>query len=408
MRIIQIYENEPLNLDDNDILELSKIKSKESQLPFDIIEGKFVTDSYIIGEVQLSNTRIQIKPRHDALSLSSFFEMLLYINNLSSTGLMSTSHSYADTFGVDALLKNFIEVCDKLVSFGLTGTFDLDINKSFKPSGKIKFNNYKKQLLPIEGLVVENSKYQLDSTLNQIIKAALIKICSIKSLSKESSFRIKTLNMHFQGVGDYNLHEDKLREDLNNAFSPNPFYPICLEYASKILLDFRLGYDNVSDFQWNIFLENSNDIFEKYVRTILERDLDNHVCKWAIPKSFAELSYNGKVGTKSYSPDILIDFKNDSARAVFDAKNKNFEPQNNSISDLVNVSDIYQLDFYANQLDSEICGLVYPSRGSFDPIEIELKGKDRKYFLVSIDMSIDFALRKSTFVKNIEKCLVYT
>ena len=116
----------------------------------------------------------------------------------------------------------------------------------------------------------------------------------------------------------------------------------------------------------------------------------------------------GHKGEKSYSPDIIIDFNNGAARAVFDAKNKNFNPLGSTASDLVSVADIYQLVFYSNQLNASVCGLIYPSNGDFSPIELQLKGIDKKFFLISIDMSSDFNIRKSIFVKNIEKCLLYT
>lgn len=408
MKIIEIYENESLKLDETENAELINIKSSEHHLPFDIIDGKFITDAYIIGEVQLENTLIRIKPRHDALNLSLFFEMLLYINNLSESSLTSSSYSYKKAFGVDSLLENFIDYCEVLISFGLTGVFNQIISNSHMPSGKINFDNYKKQLIPIEGVVVEKEKYELDSNANQILKAALSKINTFQSLGKSNAFRVKSLLSNFEGINEYQMDSQKIRNDIENTFSPNQLYPICLEYAAKILLDFRLGYDCYSNFQWNAFLENSNDIFEKYVRRILERELNNSVTKWSIPKAFAEIEFNGIKGIKAYTPDVLIDFKNDTARAVFDAKNKNFNPLAGTLSDLVSVADIYQLEFYANQLNSNVCGLIYPAKGNFDPIELELKGIDKKFFLVSIDMSAEFKTRNSTFVKNIEKCLFYT
>ena len=74
----------------------------------------------------------------------------------------------------------------------------------------------------------------------------------------------------------------------------------------------------------------------------------------------------------------------------------------------MSVSDIYQLEFYAKQLESEVCGLIYPAKDNIPPIELEVIGTDRKFFLISIDMSVEFELRVSTFVKNIKNCLLYT
>ena len=401
-------KNETLSLDENESAELVSIKSKERNLPFFIEERKFIADSYIIGEVQLSNCLIRILPRHDALSLAHFFEMLLYINRLNDKSISSTSYSYQKTFGVESLVENFIDYCESLISFGLTGIFNQNILNSHKPSGRIKFGKFKKQLIPIEGITIEQEKYYLDCYPNQILKSALEKINSFRGLNKLISLRVKSLLGNFDNISIYNMDPDKLRIDVVNSYSSNKFYPICLEYALKILLDFRLGYNSSSDFQWNAFLENSNDIFEKYVRAILERELANNVCKWDTPMPFAELTWNGKTDSKSYTPDILIDYNNGKARAVFDAKNKHFNPELGNLGDIVSVADIYQLEFYANQLNSEVCGLIYPSKGNFPPIKLELKGIDRKFFLISIDMTQEFFNRKSIFVENIVKCLNYT
>ena len=408
MKIIEIYENDTLKVDDSETAELIAIKRKEPNLPFCIKDGKFISDAYIIGEIQLSESIIKISPRHDALTLSSFFEMLLYINNLDDSFSKSSNYSYQSGFGVDALLENFVGYCENLVSFGLTGSFTKITSNSHKPKGKILFNNYKKQLTPIHGLDVEQERYELNNPANQILKSALNKINSYKSIDKKISFRIKSLLNNFEEIGLYELNKDTIRNDIENYFSANLHYPICLEYASKILLDFKLGYHSNSDFQWNTFLENSNDTFEKYVRTILERELDNQVFKWDTPKPFAQFKWKGEIGVKSYTPDILIDYKNGMARAVFDAKNKHFAPSSENINDLVSVSDIYQLDFYAKQLESTVCGLIYPAKTSIIPIELEVRSSNQKFFLISIDMSLEFKSRISTFVNDIKNCLIYT
>ena len=78
MKIIEIFENESISLDDEDIKELNIIKSQSSNLPFQINENKLTTDDYIIGEIQLKNKLIRIKPRHKVLGLIHYFEMLFY------------------------------------------------------------------------------------------------------------------------------------------------------------------------------------------------------------------------------------------------------------------------------------------------------------------------------------------
>ena len=172
MKIIEITENESISLDDEDIQELQLIKKQAPNLPFFIDGNKVVIGDYIIGEIQLMKKLIRIKPRHKVLSLNHYFEMLLYIENIDSNSIKSISYSNDSPFGVNGLVENFIDVCFQLLSFGLTGIFLPKKEKSFKPKGKIIFDEYKKQLIPIEGITTLIDDYNINNSANQIIKTA--------------------------------------------------------------------------------------------------------------------------------------------------------------------------------------------------------------------------------------------
>jgi 5-methylcytosine-specific restriction enzyme subunit McrC len=408
MKIIEITENETISLDDEDILELQLIKNHSPNLPFYIEKNKVVISDYIIGEIQLSKKLIRIKPRHKVLSLNHYFEMLLYIENINSNSIKSISYSNDSAFGVNGLVENFIDVCFQLLSFGLTGVFLPEKKKSFKPKGKLIFDEYKKPLIPLEGVTSLVDDYNINNSANQIVKTALLKINEYARLTKENRYNILKLLNQFSGVQEYKKHFSSIKDNISNFYSSNPFYPITLEYASKIILDFKLGYSNIGGVQWNAFLENSNDTFEKYIRAILEKELEHKTNKWDKPKKFAEISWNKKSGEKAFSPDIIIDFIDGKAKAVFDVKNKYFSPTENNPSELTSVSDIYQLLFYSNQLKSDICGLIYPADGFYEPIPLDITGVDIKFFLLSINMSVDFETRKNAFIDSVRDCLKYT
>lgn len=408
MKIIEITENESISLDDEDIQELQLIKKQAPNLPFFIDGNKVVIGDYIIGEIQLMKKLIRIKPRHKVLSLNHYFEMLLYIENIDSNSIKSISYSNDRAFGVNGLVENFIDVCFQLLSFGLTGIFLPKKKKSFKPKGKIIFDEHKKQLIPIEGITTLIDDYNINNSANQIIKTALLKINGYARLTKDNRYNILKLLNQFSGVKEYKNDFSLIKESISSFYSSNLFYPITLEYASKIILDLKLGYSNLGGVQWNAFLENSNDTFEKYIRKILEKELEHKTSKWDKPKKFAEISWNKKLGEKGFSPDIIIDFIDGKAKAVFDVKNKYFSPSNNNPSELTSVSDIYQLLFYSNQLKSDICGLIYPADNFYEPIPLDITGVDIKFFLLSINMSVDFEKRKNAFIDNVRDCLKYT
>ncbi|WP_179319970.1 5-methylcytosine restriction system specificity protein McrC [Winogradskyella helgolandensis] len=408
MKIIEIVENNIISLDENDLIELEQIKNKFPDLPFEITESKLICNDYIIGEIQLKDKLFRIIPRHDALNLSHFFEMLLFIGKIKSQNLVSSSNKFNQSFGIQALVENYINICEELIKYGMTGTFHTEKTNSFKPSGKLIVSDYNKKLIPFQGIKTEIDIYNLNNNANQILKAALIKIKDYKFLNREYSYRLSSILSNFQNIKEYTSSYDNIKRDIDSFFSTNKYYPLCLEYAFKILLDYKLGYDSEGETQWNAFLENSNDIFEKYVRTILERELDSKVTKWAKPVEFAQLKYNAQIGVKSYAPDIIIDYIGGIARAVFDVKNKNFSPKHGSLSDSVSVADIYQMIFYAQQLNCGVCGLIYPTSENFDSIKLELKGNDIQFFLISIDMSMELFERNKNLIQKITKCLLYT
>lgn len=408
MKILEIYENESVSLDDEDIKELILIKSQSSSLPFYVNDNKMTTDDYIIGEIQLKNKLIRIKPRHKVLGLNHYFEMLLYIDNINYNSIKSISYSNEKSFGVNGLIENFIDICFDLIGFGITGIFSPKKIKSFKPKGKIVFADYNKKLIPIEGITTIIDDFIIDNVANQIIKTALLKTYEYNGLSKNNRYSISKLLTYFENVNDYKKDYANIKSDISDFYSSNPYYPITLEYSIKIILDFKLGYSAEGGVQWNAFLENSNDTFEKYVRKMLERELVHKINKWDKPKKFAEITWNQQSGQKAFSPDIIVDFINGKARAVFDVKNKYFSPTENNPSELTSVSDIYQLLFYSNQLKTDICGLIYPADDFYEPISLDLMGIDIKFFLVSINMNADFEKRKESFLENINYCLKYT
>lgn len=406
MEVVNSFENESLILEDSLLEEISIIKKQYPQLPFTVEGKKFQTNDYVVGEIQLSSKLIRISPRHHVLNLSHFFEMNLYIERNTNSNPLSISFQLDETFGVNSLAKNLIRYTELLLKFGLTGKFEPKDYKGFQVKGKIKLDEYNKKLLPIEGIHSEYDIYEINNYANQIIKTALIKISQYSNIGHEFKNRLSICLDSFTSISEYKRHPERTKEDALKFSSSNNFYPIVLEYASKILFDLKLGYNKKGGIQWNSFLINSNDTFEKYIRRIISDNSRNRITKWETPKTFASIKYKDSIAKKSYSPDIIVDYYNDRAKAVFDVKNKNFSPSS-ELSSITEVGDIYQLLFYASQLKSEVCGLIYPSNSDIEPIELEVLNFDQKIFLISINFNIPHEKRISKFVSYIEKCLIY-
>ena len=403
MNILEIFENETVRISSE--LESSLIKlNSEDKFPFIIKDSKLSFDEYIVGDLQVGDDLIRINPRHDSLSLSDYFDMILFINSNSTNPLHSNSFNLKKGFGVDVLIENFLSLCSDLCSFGLTGVFNSRKGKSFNPIGRINFKTFNKKSLLISGLEYESEVYQYDHYVNQIIKIALVKISKIthKNLKSKS---LKILR-YFQSVSDIQISNQLNEKKLLSYYTGNPFYGIVIEYSIKIIKGLKLGYNNNSGLMWKSFLVNSNNVLEEYIRTILMRGLENKVEKWTKPVAFGKILFDNNVFEKTYSPDIIIDYYGNSSRSVFDVKNKKFNPFGKLNKNISN-PDIYQLLFYADQLNCNLCGLIYPSKVSHDPIKLNLN-RNQIFFVLSVNFTLDIDKRHHEFLDNINNILNYT
>ena len=209
-------------------------------------------------------------------------------------------------------------------------------------------------------------------------------------------------------VDEFHGKLESIDEICNRFVSANAHYPLCLEFASKILKDMKTRFNN-GQMEWYAFLHNSNDIFEKYVRKVISRGIDLYVTKWNDPKEIAILTDGTRKGSKSFVPDILIDYNpnNGKARAVLDAKNKRFEPSNN-LGDLLSSSDMYQLVFYCDKLKTNLGGLIYPSKKDYKPVKVLIDGnQDFRFVLFSINMNERISVRHRKLCNDIKNELLY-
>lgn len=407
MKKLQIFENEPLKLDTHYLNVVEDMILKDNSLPIYIENNTVFFSAYTVGNIQVEDLIIEILPRNPAITLDRIFEMILFINSNSiKNDYKAIGFDYTASFGVDLLTRHFILLCKELVNVGLTGTFISQCEISKMIRGNIKFENYIHQLIPYRGVYTDFNEYSINTPSNQIIKSALLKVMNTYNIENfpELSVLLREFNYIDEYRGSYDLIEDIVR----SHFSTNPAYPLTLEYAIKILKDLKLTYKN-GKIKWSSFLQNSNTIFEKYVRKILDTGLVERVSKWEIPKEYAILRYNNKVGNKSFSPDILIDYDHmtSSCKAILDVKNKRFYPNSSPLSDIVDASDIYQILFYCRRLNTNLGGLIYPTSKDIDPIRVMIDDESElNLYLFSVNMSNCFQSRHTKLVNQVKNYLL--
>jgi 5-methylcytosine-specific restriction endonuclease McrBC regulatory subunit McrC len=342
---ITAQENSSVPVAEKYIPQLKEIKEQNPDLAFEIKGNNVHFSNYTIGEIQVADLIISIEPRNPAFVLKDFFEMLVYIDyDFVIPNLKSLSYNLAKTnFSLANITDYFCQICFKLLQYGLTGAFINENNYSMTVRGKIDFNSFNFPLLPVRGAKISYNKMTINTPANQIIKAALLKLFTAET-DERNLANLSTILKEFDSIGELNSNVISDRDIIYKNFSSNPFYPVALDVAIKILKDFKLSFQD-GKLKWYAFLQNSNDVFEKYVRKVLANGLKEKVIKWEKPKKFASITYNTQTGFKYYSPDIIVDFNEHdmSCRAILDAKNKTFEPDPQTISDLTSTGDIYQL-----------------------------------------------------------------
>ena len=392
---ISIKENTEYEADDTLKSQLQSMILDDPTLPIHL-KGNVVTfDEYTIGSIRVGNYNIEIIPRNPVFTLETVFEMLLFesLNNFDEN-YMSSGFGDNQSFGVSSIMSQFYYECVKLVDFGLTGGFITEEKSGREINGRIITEKYHPSYIPIRGVAFMNDRYSTNVPANQIIKSAILKILKIES-RKQIRREYQMLLKSFTEVDEYCGSLYIMDDIANQFFSANPNYPLTLEFAIKILRDMKMKFTNGS-MSWNAYLHNSNDIFEKYVRKVVAKGIDAYVSKWDMPKQIAALSDGVRTGSKSYIPDILIDYSalTGSAKAVLDAKNKVFETNKENIGEILHSADMYQLAFYCDKLKTNLGGLIYPAGSDFRPINVMIDGStDFRFVLFSINMREKISVR---------------
>jgi len=409
MLVRKITENSSFSLEDKYTAKLRDILRDNPKLPLKLKDGIVFFDAYTIGEFRIEDLTINVEPRNKAFTLSIFFQILQFLNRplldeLSGYGF-DDAHAL---FNLKSISTKFCESINALLQFGLTGHYRYKSQYSLEVQSEINFNNYIPQLIPYNGINSKLIDYSINSKANKIIKSAMVKLFFLEQPNDnpEKSQILREL----ESIDEEDFTIDQINEEITKLSSPNPHYFISLELAKKILHNLHLKYNN-GEMEWLAFLENSNDIFEKYVLTILDQTLpDVRVEKWSEPKNCAFLKIGEKSGIKSFSPDVLFNYDHNTGKAlaVLDVKNKEFEPsKHQNLTDLISSSDLYQLIFYCNQLKTTLGGLIYPSSTSNEPIQLTVDSKDNlTLYLFSVNMKTDMKTRHNALRNDVTKFIL--
>ncbi|WP_216831696.1 McrC family protein [Alkalihalobacterium elongatum] len=403
MSVINIYENSSYTLDKRYINEFKQFLDDNKDLPM-ILQGEtIIFDNYTIGSIRIKDLIINIQPRISKLSSNHYLEMQLYNEGLLSDKISSLLGEN-ESFGIqENLIDLFLQEAFVLVNHGVEGDFVKVKEETNQIRGKILVNQISPINLFQDKIPIEYEVHTLNTPYNKIIKLAMDKVRILTRKGKHIKLHA-LVNSYFDEI-DVDITDLTLllQQKEDKIHFENEKYPIVLGLAEKILKDLKMNLKS-NQVTSSSYLVNSNNLFEKYVRKVLSKHIKLNVTKWDKAKKMGKF----KVGTdeyiKSYSPDIMIDYHNDtnSAFAVLDAKNKDIS-NHNKIGEL---SDLYQLLFYCYALNSSYGGLIYPSYGSLQPIRINIDSfKETNLFAFSVDFSKPIKERNTIFVDLIKNTL---
>ena len=408
MLVFTISENSTCKVPQKYLGSIRGLLDSNHHLPIHLSQDVLSFDDYTVGEFRVDDFAIKILPRNAAYNLSHFFKMLQFIDNPELPEIEGVGfENQQSDFGIQELSRNFCLLLQQLFQFGLTGEYCTNTERDKFVHGDIDFSEYSSKLTPIQGISSTSIDYSLDIMANQIIKTALLKLSLVERFSDNPEKYQFLRELEFVSESDF--CEDEVVDVVEFFFSANPFYKLALEVAKKIIFNMKLEFTD-GQVSWLAFLENSNDIFEKYTTKILEVNLTEDVRKWGVPRPFAELELGGYSASKSFSPDVIIDYNelNQSCRAVLDVKNKTFNiEEGKSIGDLVSTSDLYQMLFYCRKLKTRFGGLVYPSNKRIGPVKVNFQFDDLNLHLISIDMSKNMQSRHIEFIEDVKQSILY-
>lgn len=409
MNIVNVIENDLCVLPSNVLILASEIKTQNPTLPFLVEKNGIRFNEYIIGSLKIGDFLINIQPRHNAISTRKVFEMILYTSGIRESEA-SSGYEFSPLDGISVVPLIFILSCENLVHSGLTGGYTTRREISDIIRGSINYTEFhNKKILLDGGISCDFDLFSFDSVQNRVIKAALKK--SLSLVSGDHASKIYGLQNYFENVSDELLNTEHNEDFLLNIYSLNPHYKETIKYALIILNDMKLSYTGTAENDWYSFLINSNTLFEEFIRKVIMNSINENVEKWVEPKPFATVEYEDNLSQKTFVPDIVINYNENisTATAVFDVKNKSFEPSSRDLAGLVSSPDLYQLLFYCRQLRTKIGGIIYPSSDDFKLTKVNVSNEnDNSIYLVAVNMKDSNFTIENKLKNNINKILQRT
>ncbi|MEJ2249573.1 MAG: hypothetical protein P8Y97_07930 [Candidatus Lokiarchaeota archaeon] len=271
---------------------------------------------YYIGIIKLPNDQtVIIKPKVG--NNVKFLHMFEYVNpQYAQIFYDITQKIKPESDFLHILINRFISLIERLIRTSLMKNYKPVLNCLNNIKGKIAVRESIKRPYFLRGkLVCGYDDFSFDIVENQIVKLALYKLRFIANKKQQKRIQGLLSEMHKVSLREFKVEDiEKIKYQRFNYR-----YKKIHNYCKMIIGRFSFGFETGNN-EWFSMLLNSWDIYERFLRKILEKYL-----KKILGSNFLIEKRNiGKIQSwdkNKLTPDIIL-LRNSEILLLFDAKYK--------------------------------------------------------------------------------------
>lgn len=384
--ITELQQGSSLLLTDDEIPYALEILSRHGLdiSNFDSIQNILTFPQGYVGYITLPNRLVIINPKHKGITLNHVKRIYYFVYSSDSSDLDDPLYDIEDDNNFD-LSRAFLKELRKIILKGLPVEYKTQTSSSPFLRGSVNVVNtainYNLKKKDVFDCTYDELSH--DNPINQVLLLAYKKI--------QDRYQENNLSKYFHQVSI-------IRDVPLITLSTNTMYcKKALMMAYMIINELGisdLGNKGIGE----SLLINFDDLYETFIKIILTKHSEDYkFVYWDDAKTFANFNFKNDIYTKSYLPDLLYNFEEspyERSYCILDMKNKTSKPFSNA--------DIYQMYFYASQLDSKKVILCYPSSINRDISTLKFE-KDNLYLKKIFAVFINIAGNTSQeFKRNIK------
>lgn len=365
----------------------------------DLVQGIVSFPQSYIGYISLPSRKIIIDPKHDGVSFKHIMRIFYFLYSSDSSDLDEPIYDIESGSSYD-IVNSFFRELEIVIKKGLPVEYKSkqDTLQYLRGNIDLVSTHLNLKLRKKEIFSCEYDDLSYDVPINQVLYKALLKTTYMVDHGKGTM-----LKRNFRDVSDVLIVPETIQLNTNTKYCKK-----ALTLAYMILNDLSISDYGNSSYGQNLLI-NFDRVFEEFIKKILTVYSDDHnFTYWEEEKRYALCKVNGGDFFKSYIPDMLYSYQDQSypntAYCILDMKNKTSKPFSNA--------DVYQMFFYANQLKSKKVILCYPSSHNIENAVLKFENEDfliKKIFATYINIAgetaQEFKNNIFAFIDNVKNLL---